>query len=464
MNDFGKKRDAIIQKIETCLQKTRKKNAKYTLCLADEVILTEYAPCNDRWTQALQRSLREHEIVVIPSSEKPYLIDGPIVIPSNRRIVAQEGAVIRLVKGTKTLMLRNENTADGSYSAIKNVKRDKNITIEGGVWEEECDRRLGYGQSGRYDENRSFYGVSTCMFFDNIDHLTLKNLTFRRCGGFAVQMGEAKHIVMENIRFENCYADGLHINGNTENIIIRNVSGQVRDDLVALNMYDWQNSSVNFGPIKNVLGEDLTLSSDSPYKAIRIEPGIYTFDDGSTVDCSLTNCIFRRVNGIKTFKMYCQTPAYNKGTLPEKADVGSGDNIIFEDIKIDLDSPIDLLGGYVESDPITGSFAAFELGLNINNLYLKNISLTLSQEKYPYSYLICIGPKSVRLGDREIFDPYFSSCAANIFLENIAINGKKVADIAPFICEIKFDGLYSDMPSTAQGVIENIFLLNESRN
>ena len=159
------------------------------------------------------------------------------------------------------------------------------------------------------------------------------------------------------------------------------------------------------GPCENVICQDLTLSPKSGYKALRIEPGIYTFDDGTEVDCSLTRAIFRRISGIKTFNLYCQTPVYSPSSPPEKAGVGSGDLIFFEDIKIDLDSPIDLLNDYVTSNPVTGSFGAFELGLNIKRLFLERIDLTLHREKYPYSYLVCIGPKSVRLSDgREVFD------------------------------------------------------------
>ena len=337
------------------------------------------------------------------------------------------------------------------------TERNANISIEGGIWEDWCSYRMGYGRSGLYDLERSFFGVSCCMLLENVDNLTLKNMVFRNCGGFAVQLGESKNVVIENIVFENCFADGLHINGNTENIFISNIRGEVGDDLVAFNMFDWQNSSINFGPCKNVICQDLTLSRNSYYKAIRIEPGIYTFDDGSQIDCSLGNAIFRRIHNIKTFKLYCQTPPYAIGAEPEPAGVGSGDNIFFEDIDIDLDSPIDLLSEYTDSHPIKGSFAGFELGLNVGNIYFKNISITLYREKYPYSYLLCIGPKSVRFenGD-EVFDPYFSSLAKNLYLENIKVNGEKPVDISPFIREIVFDKLYDDIPSSASGKIENV--------
>ena len=56
----------------------------------------------------------------------------------------------------------------------------------------------------------------------------------------------------------------------------------------------------------------------------------------------------------------------------------------------------------------------------------------------------------------EVFDPYFSSVAENIYLENITINGENPKDITEYIKEITFDNLYSDIPSTASGKIKNI--------
>ena len=447
----------IKKNIENLLKNVAEENKKLRSELTNKALLTDYAPTGNIWTQALQRALDQHEIVIIPKRSQPYLIDKSVIIPSNRHIIAEDGAIIRIDDSSKLLMLRNDKTKDGTHMPISG-ERSKNITIEGGLWQEWCPHRMGYGASGMYDTERSLFGVSTCMLFNNIDNLTLKNMTFENCGGFAVQLGDISRVIIENIRFINCFADGIHVNGNTNSIHIRDVRGEVGDDLVALNMYDWQNSSVNFGPCENVICEDLELAKSSHYKAFRIEPGIYTYDDGSKVDCSLTNAIIRRVEGINTFKLYCQTPPYAKGELPETGEVGSGDNIFFEDIKINLDEPIDPLDEYLNSHPIKGTFAGFELGLNVKNIYFKNIDLNLYRDKYPLSYLMCIGPKSVRLENgTEIFDPYFSSVAENVYLENITVNGAKPKNPTPYIKEIVFDNLYDDIPSSASGKIRNLF-------
>ena len=102
------------------------------------------------------------------------------------------------------------------------------------------------------------------------------------------------------------FSDGLHVNGGVENLIARNLSGHTEDDLVALNMYDWQVSSTNFGPTKTVLCEN--LNCEGGCRALRILPGIYEYADGSKVDCSLTDAIISGVKGINEYKLYLQTP------------------------------------------------------------------------------------------------------------------------------------------------------------
>lgn len=120
------------------------------------------------WSDALQTALNENEIVTIPAQDDKYYIDKKIIIPSNRRSIADKKAHISLTAQTNVLMLRNEHTQDGTYFPIKSGNEDCNISIDGGFWDEEKSYRLGYGDSGMYGENRSFFGVSTCMLFNNI--------------------------------------------------------------------------------------------------------------------------------------------------------------------------------------------------------------------------------------------------------------------------------------------------------
>ena len=79
----------IKQQIYDAVNAAVERNAARIGRLADRVRLDAYAPelhdGREIWTAALQAALREHEIVEIPARVEPYLIDGTVLIPSNRR-------------------------------------------------------------------------------------------------------------------------------------------------------------------------------------------------------------------------------------------------------------------------------------------------------------------------------------------------------------------------------------------
>jgi hypothetical protein len=308
----------------------------------------------------------------------------------------------------------------------------------------------------------NFYGVSSLIFLNNCDHVSMIGVTFSHAGCFAVQVGDGDAFRFEDITFDNCFADGLHLNGNLTRVLARRVRGQVGDDLVALNAYDWLRSSVDFGPQRYILCEDLELvriPGEPAYPAIRIQPAKYRYADGSVVDCSVSDVIFRRVKGITTFKMYLQTPRYPVGSEPEWAEVGSGGNLFFSDIEIDLDAPIDMIGQYVTQERPRGHFAAFELGANLSSVHFKNIDIKFHADRWPLTHLVQVGPKSCLLPgngeDRgvEIFDPYVSCRVGRVVMENVRAHGFVPADI---VHVSSFSDINDDGRSTGRGVIEKI--------
>ncbi len=432
--------------------------------LADYASLVTAVNGTNVWTKALQTAVREHEVVRIPATGKPYYIDATVCVPSNRRIEA-EGATITLLPGTCVLLLRNENAPDGTLAPISTGARDSNIAIVGGRWEDWMRNRRGYGHTGRFsmDERRvgAHYGVSTLFYFGNCDEVSVRDVTFAHTSGFAVQSGDGARHCYENIRFDMCYADGLHLNGNLSDVHVKDVRGRVGDDLVALNAYDWLNSSINFGPQTNILCEDLELVGGG-YPAIRIQPAKYKYADGSIVDCAISNVIFRRVKGIMTFKMYLQTPRYRIGEKPEWAEVGSGGNIHFEDIEIDLQRPIDVMGQYKDSEAVRGHFGAFEFGANLSSVHFKNVDITFHLDDYPLSHLAVVGPKSCFFPGKdgapgtEIFDPYVTCRVGRVTVEGLRVHGRKPAEL---VRATVFDDINKDGHSSGRGVIDNLTIL-----
>ncbi|MBE6730253.1 MAG: hypothetical protein E7564_01030 [Ruminococcaceae bacterium] len=63
------------------------------------------------------------------------------------------------------------------------------------------------------------------MYFNNVNNLTLKDLSFAHTATFAIEIGDATNVHCKNIEFNECFADGLHVNGGVENLIARNLSG-----------------------------------------------------------------------------------------------------------------------------------------------------------------------------------------------------------------------------------------------
>ena len=171
----------------------------------------------------------------------------------------------------------------------------------------------------------------------------------------------------------------------------------------------------------------------------------------------MNGVIIKNVRGIRTFKMYYQTPAYNIGIQsPERGAPGSGDWLFFEDIAVDLAAPLDRFREYEESDPVRGAFAAFEIGANIGHIFFEDIDLTLYREKYPESYLLCVGPKSclVDEGKREVFDPYVQCGVGSAHMKHIRINGAEPDSVKPYIRTVAFDDVNHDGLSTGRGTIE----------
>lgn len=406
------------------------------------------------WSDAFIHALNGYEKITIPSGK--YYIDKTLVVSSDTQIFAEYNAEIILIKGVKTLLLRNKNVIDGSEKPIPNTtNKDENISIIGGVWGEENDERLGYGESGCFDENNLMVGVSTCFLFSNVKNLTLKNLTFRHTAGFAVQIGNISDFTVENLYFDGCFADGLHINGGTENGTVKNLYGHTEDDLIALNAYDWDNSSINFGKIENLVVDGVKCETGgNVHKSIRIQPGIYPYKNGEKEDCFVKNLTIKNVSGVACFKMYLQTPAYT--SLPEKSvGVGRMENVRFENVFADTSEPVDKQPNYLSGNTVTGNFATFEIGSNVKNLVFDNVKTILNREKYPNSYFMTVGPKTQYIEEKklELFDPYVCCIVEGIRFENVYINGEKKDDLNAYIKEISYDNLYSSPLGFGKGTI-----------
>lgn len=458
-------KNAMKQRIIDTTLQAKRRNFAAMEGLTDRVSLSEYRDLirsgehGAVWTDALQAALNEHEIIVIPPSDQIYWIDQTLVVPSNRHIEAT-GATVKLVPEFPYIMLCNQHMRDGTHAPIDTSERDCNISIHGGTWGECCDKRGKRRLNA--DHPNTFQGVQTCMLFNNLDHLTITDITFCNANSFCVQIGDMTDGVFENFFFISCFADGLHINGNCENLYIRNFSGHVGDDLVALNMYDWLGSSINYGPCKNVFCEEIHSAPDSKAKALRLQPGIFMYRDGTKIDCSLEDMYFRKLSGMYEYKLYFQSPPYAFGEKPEGCGAGSADRIFFEDVDI-----LSNRERYPLEHPETGYFGMFFMNSYIGYISLENIRYTKKAGDSPQNYLVAIGPMSWRrmkkmpdgsMVDTEVFDPYISGRVDTLDMKEIYINGEHITDVEKIVKVIEFHDVNHDGFSSGRGEVGRIFL------
>lgn len=404
------------------------------------------------WTNALRKALEENEHVYFPKGE--YFIDDTVVLTSNRKISAHKKAFISIVENLPVNMFHSDCVVDGSYAVISDdMPRTKNIQIVGGTWGTQSNCRAKYGKEGAFDREDSLHGVHALWHLSSVENLFIKDVTFKNTASFAVQLGRVNNFVVENIVCDGCFADGVHINGQVNNGVVFNVSGTTEDDLVALNAYDWANSTINNGPIQNLIIHNVN-STGGHCHCMRILPGI-TADDKGGIDCFIKNVRISKIKGVQTFKMYLQTPFYID--YPDGTNVGHIEDITFEDIELVKDRVSDNTFNYHNKDLVTGHFGVFEIGSNVNKLTLKNIKAKLPLEDFPdTAHFLTVGPKCCYVPEKnqEIFDPYVSCVCKEIVYGNIVIDGNKVEDLTSYIKEISFEDLYESKMPFGNGKVE----------
>ena len=270
------------------------------------------------WSAALQAALDAHPQVFVPARPEPYYLDAPLVLSSGQTLLVAAEAEMRLKPGTNTCMVRNANPVSGWHGPVPGgLQPDADITIQGGIW---TDLATAPGESngngrGRVDAQDSIPGSYGIIVLTNVERVVVRDLIVRQSRPFGLHLSNARHFLVENLRFEDHRRDGVHVNGPVAHGVVRDISGVTGDDMVALNAWDWMRSTMTFGAIRQVLVENVTGRAISTAAAgpvpdgsaeIRLLPGHKRFGDGTQLACDLEDIVVRHVRAIRTFKMYDQ--------------------------------------------------------------------------------------------------------------------------------------------------------------
>jgi polygalacturonase len=361
------------------------------------------------WTAAMQAALDAQESLHIPARASPYYVDGPLVLKSGQKLVADQKAEIRLKPGSSTCLVRNEHVVTLNTKPVPaDLPVDTDIAIEGGIWTTLASAASNNGnERGHSSKRNPVFGTHGVILLQNVRRVSVKNVTIRQSRPFGVHLANAHAFTVENITLEAQCRDGVHVNGPASDGLIRGVRGDSHDDNVALNAWEWKNYAPSYGPIERVVIEDVTGSPEGLRAAnsIRLLPGVKRFDDGTTLDCPIRDITLRRITDISEFKLYDQ-PNLELGRDKDfSVGVGSMKNIVFENLVFNRPGKIEL---HATTD-----------GLIIHNVKL-NHALT------PDWHLLAIGPKSqtYRRGTdparwAEIFSPDLDCTVRNVSVTGV---------------------------------------------
>ena len=361
------------------------------------------------WTTAFQAELNRKGSLHIPEREHPYYLDGPLILKSGQKLTADPKAEIRLKPGSNTCMVRNEHVVTLNNKPVPaDLPLDSEISIEGGIWNTLANamghngNRLGLSAK----ENPAF-GTHGVILLQNVRRVAVKNVTVRQSQAFGVHLANAHEFTVENITLEEHRRDGVHVNGPASDGIIRGVRGDSHDDNVALNAWEWKNYAPSFGPIQRITIEDVSGSPKGVKAAnsIRILPGVKRFDDGTKLDCPITDITLRRITDIREFKLYDQPNLELGGNNDFSHGIGTLKNIRFENLTFH-------------------HLGKIEVHANTDGLVIEKVDM---QHPLPPDWLLlAIGPKSMTYKGgtnpekwTEIFSPDLDCTVRNLTVTGV---------------------------------------------
>lgn len=418
-------------------------------------------------SETIRRALEMYDNIAIPYLGEPIVLTEPIVLSSNKHLWVDRRQILMQAQESDTCLVRNEHLTDGAYSPADQSCRDKNISIEGGIWHIRTNQRC------YTDKEHSVKGAIGALIFCGVEQISLKNMMIcdaAVCGAagnsdssYGIQISNCKNFVVEEIDFNDNHRDGVHVNGPAEFGYIRHIRGEkMGDDMVALNAWDWDISAISFGTISHVVVEDVAGSGNE----FRLLPGQKLFENGAVLDCDIRNCVIENLSGIYTFKLYAQPNITNAetGTHDVSGTVGRIENVFFKNISF---APATSAGFH--GLPVKG---LFEVCADCRQLYLEDIFVKNTVEDCTTLdlRLMNVGPLSAvwKNGSEnptdwgEVFDPNAVCTVDDIFMKNIFFAEKKITDLTLLTREVHME-INPDYPKTTpkggtgHGTIKNVF-------
>lgn len=417
------------------------------------------------WSDAIDAAFADSACLEIPNISEDIFIDRTIVMKSGYKLRVDKNQRICLAPNTDLAFVRNLSILSGKEQEVHLDNPDTDIAIEGGIWDAlYYSSEINNGNVRLlFDKENDIKGSFAIMLFSNVKDLIIKNAVFTNSCSYAVQISNCDGFCVSDSIFENYHKDGIHVNGNFKNGIIRNLSGKnMGDDMVAMNAWDWHSSAITYGYIENLIVENIK----SEHNEFRLLPGRKTYSDGSSNECPIRNCILKNIEGVYTYKLYGQ-PYWLRPWDDNSEILGLIENVYFEDITFPEITPSGF-GGL----PVAG---LFEICAETRNLYFDNIKVnnTADETREMGIPVIKVGPLSATHKKNEddpdtwveLFYPDRDCLAKDTFVSNVTFGGKKAEakdeDLIARAIEMKPNPDYPNSTpkgGTGKGYIENLII------
>lgn len=273
-----------------------------------------------------------------------------------------------------------------------------------------------HGREIQYHIEGSYYPRIPMILIEEVNHLTVRDITLTNCGFWTLHMAGCKDVLVDGIRILNSLkmanCDGIDPD-HCQDVRIVNCHVECADDCIVLkNTKGYE----HYGPCKNILISGCTLISTS--SAIKFG----TESESDFENVVIQNCCISRTN---------------RGISIQLRDKGNIRNVLISDINIETRRFSDQWWGRAE--PIYITVLNRKAGVcagQIKNIKLRNIN--------------CNGENGIFISGSE------GHVIKDVFLENIQVTLDKTSkwpcdsyDIRPCegdgIIPSKLYGLYADM-------------------
>ena len=318
-----------------------------------------------------------------------YSVTG-LKIYSNTKIIAFEGcgAILRNNSNKSLLINANQSLTDYTIS---------NITIEGGIWNGNGFDNQGKERQIHDNPEEKFRGWNSAFQFFGVENLKITDAIIYRPRTFALHAGNVKNVFIQNVKIDvgkeapiNC--DGLHFDGPSENVTIRDCDILAKDDHIAFNSPEEPG-----GKISNITIDNIRL--EGGLFGIRLYSRKYLID----------NIMISNIHG-KTQEYWLVADTYYQGYPNAKGNFGT---VFIENINVES----------VEAHPMHHTCA--NIHADAECFIFRNISRNNYQENDYSSVLVSgnhIVKKLVIDGYNYSEDPLQKPAAIN----HVEIRGAKV--------------------------------------